>query len=71
MVIYVPKGEEVSPSTETLVADSQVTESAVSESSGRHSDGDNINTADTTLQTLSGIEKRALISLITGDERSI
>ena len=65
MVIYVPKvGEEVSPSTETLVADSQVTESAVSESSGDGtSDGDlvNINTADTTmLQTLSGIgEKRA------------
>lgn len=65
MVIYVPKvGEEVSPSTETLVADSQVTESAVSESSGDGtSDGDlvNINTADTKmLQTLSGIgEKRA------------
>ena len=65
MVIYVPKvGEEVSPSTETLVADSKVTESAVSESSGDGtSDGDlvNINTADTTmLQTLSGIgEKRA------------
>lgn len=65
MVIYVPKvGEEVSPSTEALVADSQVTESAVSESSGDGtSDGDlvNINTADTTmLQTLSGIgEKRA------------
>ena len=65
MVIYVPKvGEEVSPSTETLVADSKVTESAVSESSGDGtSDGDlvNINTADTKmLQTLSGIgEKRA------------
>lgn len=65
MVIYVPKvGEEVSPSTEALVADSQVTESAVSESSGDGtSDGDlvNINTADITmLQTLSGIgEKRA------------
>ena len=65
MVIYVPKvGEEVSPSTEALIADSQVTESAVSESSGDGtSDGDlvNINTADTTmLQTLSGIgEKRA------------
>lgn len=65
MVIYVPKvGEEVSPSTEALVADSQVTESAVSERSGDGtSDGDlvNINTADTTmLQTLSGIgEKRA------------
>lgn len=65
MVIYVPKvGEEVSPSTEALVADSKVTESAVSESSGDGtSDGDlvNINTADTTmLQTLSGIgEKRA------------
>ena len=65
MVIYVPKvGEEVSPSTEALVADSKVTESAVSESSGdATSDGDlvNINTADTTmLQTLSGIgEKRA------------
>ena len=65
MVIYVPKvGEEVSPSTEALVADSKVTESAVSEISGdATSDGDlvNINTADTTmLQTLSGIgEKRA------------
>lgn len=65
MVIYVPKvGEEVSPPTEALVADSKVTESAVSESSGDGtSDGDlvNINTADTTmLQTLSGIgEKRA------------
>lgn len=65
MVIYVPKvGEEVSPSTEALVAGSQVTESAVSESSGdATNDGDlvNINTADTTmLQTLSGIgEKRA------------
>lgn len=65
MVIYVAKvGEEVSPSTEALVADSKVTESAVSESSGDGtSDGDlvNINTADTTmLQTLSGIgEKRA------------
>lgn len=65
MVIYVPKvGEEVSSSTEALVADSQVTESAVSEISGdTTSDGDlvNINTADTTmLQTLSGIgEKRA------------
>lgn len=65
MVIYVPKvGEEVSSSTEALVADSKVTESAVSESSGDGtSDGDlvNINTADTTmLQTLSGIgEKRA------------
>lgn len=65
MVIYVPKvDEEVSPSTEALVADSKVTESAVSESSGDGtSDGDlvNINTADTTmLQTLSGIgEKRA------------
>lgn len=65
MVIYVPKvGEEVSPSTEALVADSKVTESAVSEISGDGtSDGDlvNINTADTTmLQTLSGIgEKRA------------
>lgn len=65
MVIYVPKvGEEISPSTEALVADSQVTESAVYESSGDGtSDGDlvNINTADTTmLQTLSGIgEKRA------------
>lgn len=65
MVIYVPKvGEEVSPSTETLVADSQVTESAVSESSGDATSGGdlvNINTADTKmLQTLSGIgEKRA------------
>lgn len=65
MVIYVPKvGEEVSSSTEALVADSKVTESAVSESSGDGtSDGGlvNINTADTTmLQTLSGIgEKRA------------
>ncbi len=65
MVIYVPKvGEEVSPSTEALVADSQVTESAVSESSGDATSGGdlvNINTADTTmLQTLSGIgEKRA------------
>ena len=65
MVIYVPKvGEEVSPSTEALVVNSKVTESAVSESSGDGtSDGDlvNINTADTTmLQTLSGIgEKRA------------
>lgn len=65
MVIYVPKvGEEVSPSTEALVADSQVTESAVSESSGDATSGRdlvNINTADTTmLQTLSGIgEKRA------------
>lgn len=65
MVIYVPKvDEEVSPSTEALVADSKVTESAVSERSGDGtSDGDlvNINTADTTmLQTLSGIgEKRA------------
>lgn len=65
MVIYVPKvGEEVSPSTEALVADSKVTESAVSENSGDGtSDGDlvNINTADITmLQTLSGIgEKRA------------
>ncbi|MFV8240125.1 helix-hairpin-helix domain-containing protein [Aerococcus viridans] len=65
MVIYVPKvDEEVSPSTEALVADSKVTESAVSERSGdATSDGDlvNINTADTTmLQTLSGIgEKRA------------
>ena len=65
MVIYVPKmGEEVSPSTEALVADSQVTESAVSESSGDTTSGGdlvNINTADTTmLQTLSGIgEKRA------------
>lgn len=65
MVIYVPKvGEEVSSSTEALVADSKVTESAVSERSGDGtSDGDlvNINTADTTmLQTLSGIgEKRA------------
>lgn len=65
MVIYVPKdGEEVSPSTEALVADSQVTESAVSEISGDATSGGdlvNINTADTTmLQTLSGIgEKRA------------
>ncbi|MGH2079498.1 helix-hairpin-helix domain-containing protein [Aerococcus urinaeequi] len=65
MVIYVPKvDEEFSPSTEALVADSKVTESAVSERSGDGtSDGDlvNINTADTTmLQTLSGIgEKRA------------
>lgn len=65
MVIYIPKvGEEVSPSTEALVADSQVTESAVSESSGDATSGGdlvNINTADTTmLQTLSGIgEKRA------------
>ncbi|WCG37280.1 helix-hairpin-helix domain-containing protein [Aerococcus urinaeequi] len=65
MVIYVPKvGEEVSPSTEALVADSKVTESAVSESSGDATSGEdlvNINTADTTmLQTLSGIgEKRA------------
>lgn len=65
MVIYVPKvGEEVSPSTEALVADSKVTESAVSESSGDGTSGGdlvNINTADTTmLQTLSGIgEKRA------------
>lgn len=65
MVIYVPKvGEEVSPSTEALVADFQVTESAVSESSGDATSGGdlvNINTADTTmLQTLSGIgEKRA------------
>lgn len=65
MVIYVPKdGEEVSPSTEALVADSKVTESAVSEISGDATSGGdlvNINTADTTmLQTLSGIgEKRA------------
>lgn len=65
MVIYVPKvDEEVSPSTEGLVADSKVIESAVSERSGDGtSDGDlvNINTADTKmLQTLSGIgEKRA------------
>ncbi|MER2147229.1 MAG: helix-hairpin-helix domain-containing protein [Aerococcus urinaeequi] len=65
MVIYVPKvGEEVNPSTEALVADSKVTESAVSESSGDGTSGGdlvNINTADTTmLQTLSGIgEKRA------------
>lgn len=65
MMIYVPKvGEEVSPSTEALVADSQVTESAVSESSGDTTSGGdlvNINTADTTmLETLSGIgEKRA------------
>lgn len=65
MVIYVPKvGEEVSPSTEALVADSKVTESAVSEISGDGTSGGdlvNINTADTTmLQTLSGIgEKRA------------
>ncbi|SPT62353.1 ComE operon protein 1 [Aerococcus viridans] len=65
MVIYVPKmGEEVSPSTEALVADSQVTESDVSVRSGDpYSDGGlvNINTADATmLQTLSGIgEKRA------------
>lgn len=65
MVIYVPKvGEEDSPSTEALVADSKVTESAVSESSGDGTSGGdlvNINTADTTmLQTLSGIgEKRA------------
>lgn len=65
MVIYVPKvGEEVSPSTEALVAGSQVTESAVSESSGDGTSGGdlvNINTADITmLQTLSGIgEKRA------------
>lgn len=65
MVIYVPKvGEEVSPSTEALVADSQVTESAVSQSSGDATSGGdlvNINTADITmLQTLSGIgEKRA------------
>lgn len=65
MVIYVPKvGEEVSPSTEALVADSKVTESAVSESSGDGTSGGdlvNINTADTTmLQSLSGIgEKRA------------
>lgn len=65
MVIYVPKvGEEVSPSTEALVADSKVTEIAVSESSGDGTSGGdlvNINTADTTmLQTLSGIgEKRA------------
>lgn len=65
MVIYVPKvGEEVSPSTEALVADSQVTESAISEGSeDTSSEGDlvNINTADATiLQTLSGIgEKRA------------
>lgn len=65
MVIYVPKmGEEVSPSTEALVADSQVTESDVSVRSGDpNSDGGlvNINTADATmLQTLSGIgEKRA------------
>lgn len=65
MVIYVPKvGEEVSPSTEALVAGSQVTESAVSEISGDATSGGdlvNINTADTTmLQTLSGIgEKRA------------
>ncbi|MCT1797221.1 helix-hairpin-helix domain-containing protein [Aerococcus viridans] len=65
MVIYIPKvGEEVSPPTEALVADSQVTESAVSESSGDATSGGdlvNINTADITmLQTLSGIgEKRA------------
>lgn len=65
MVIYVPKvGEEVSPSTEALIADSKVTESAVSESSGDATSGGdlvNINTADTKmLQTLSGIgEKRA------------
>lgn len=65
MVIYVPKvGEEVSSSTEALVADSKVTESAVSEISGDGTSGGdlvNINTADTTmLQTLSGIgEKRA------------
>jgi competence protein ComEA len=65
MVIYVPKvGEEVSSSTEALVADSKVTESAVSESSGDATSGGdlvNINTADTTmLQALSGIgEKRA------------
>lgn len=65
MVIYVPKvGEEVSSSTEALVADSKVTEIAVSESSGDGTSGGdlvNINTADTTmLQTLSGIgEKRA------------
>lgn len=65
MVIYVPKvGEEVSPSTEALVADSKVKESAVSEISGDGTSGGdlvNINTADTTmLQTLSGIgEKRA------------
>lgn len=65
MVIYVPKmGEEVSPSTEALVADSQVTERDVSVRSGDpYSDGGlvNINTADATmLQTLSGIgEKRA------------
>lgn len=65
MVIYVPKvGEEVSLSTEALIADSKVTESVVSESSGDATSGGdlvNINTADTTmLQTLSGIgEKRA------------
>lgn len=69
MVIYVPKvGEEVSSSTEALVADSKVTESAVSESSGDATSGGdlvNINTADTTmLQTLSGIGKKRAADII-------
>lgn len=63
MVIYVPKiGEEITPSTEVLIADSQITETSASGQETTESELVNINTADaTTLQTLSGIgEKRAL-----------
>lgn len=63
MVIYVPKiGEEITPSTEALIADSQIIETSASGQETTESELVNINTADaTTLQTLSGIgEKRAL-----------
>lgn len=63
MVIYVPKiGEEITPSTEALIADSQITETSASGQETTERELVNINTADaTTLQTLSGIgEKRAL-----------
>lgn len=62
MVVYVPKvGEEINPSTKTLVMDSQMTESNIDNQETAQSELVNINTADATaLQTLSGIgEKRA------------
>lgn len=62
MVIYIPKsGEEMTSSTEALIADSQITETSASGQETTESELVNINTADaTTLQTLSGIgEKRA------------
>jgi competence protein ComEA len=62
MVIYVPKvGEEVSPSTQALIAEVQSPEDDQGGQTTSEGDLVNINTADaTTLQTLSGIgEKRA------------